>query len=226
LLRRFIVLAFALVTLGGMFAAPAGAATSGTTSPVFPSGVVFAGNVNNGPVHKVWTQRLPAAECKAVQKAYPKASCSITVTVDVRKVNGPQKPPAGAQVAARVAPAAATSSYWTYEIGRVTASDAIWTATFQEEVDYHDNCPNANCTDEGVVWNQWLDDSGFSCGACTISEREDGVINNGKQLSPGGDLNGWENFTVTCAVPDIGCNSGHGNRLYFRADGYWWGTHF
>jgi hypothetical protein len=226
LLRRFIVLAFALVTLGGMFAAPAGAATSDAISPVFPNGIVFAGNVNNGPVHKVRTQSLTAAECKAVQKAHPKASCSITVTLDVRTVNGPQKPPAGARVAAQATPAAADSSYWIYEIGSETERYGIWSATLREEVAYHDNCPNANCSDQGVVWNQWLDDSGFSCVGCTITDRAEGVINNGKQLSPAGYLNGWENFTLNCGVSGVGCNAGHGNRLYFRADGYWWGSNF
>lgn len=222
MLRRFIVLAFALFTLGGVFAVPAGATTVGTAPPVLPSGAVLAGNVNNGPVHKVLTESISAAACKAVRKTDPKGSCSITVTIDVRIVNGPQNPPAGA----RVAPAVANSSYWIYEIGKVTVHDPIWYGTLQEEVAYHDNCPGANCSNQGVVWNQWIDSSGYSCIAgCTISSIADGVIGNGSQL-----LNGWENFSVNCDLSlmgySAGCNTGHGNRLYFRADGYWWGSTF
>jgi hypothetical protein len=222
LLRRFIVLAFALLSVCGVSAVPAGAATS----PVPPAGAIASGNVNNGPVHKVFTQNLPASECMAIRKAYPQASCTGTVTIDVRKVSGPQKPPAGALVATQSRPAVSTSSYWTYETGKVIDHYGIWSATMTENVAYHDNCPNANCSDEGVVWNQWIDTSHFYCTGCTISERQSGVINNGKQLSPSGYLNGWENFTVNCGTASLGCNVGHGNRLYFRADGYWWGTKF
>jgi hypothetical protein len=53
----------------------------------------------------------------------------------------------------------------------------------------------------------------------------DGVIHNGSQL-----LSGWENFATNCDLTvtgsSAGCNAGHGNRLYFRADGYWWGFAF
>jgi hypothetical protein len=223
LLRQFIVPAFALFTLGGVFAVPAGATTGGTTPPVFPNGVALAGNANNGPVHKVWTQSLSAAACKAVRKANPKASCSITVTIDARIVNGPQKPPAGAQVAAQAAPAVTTASYWTYEVGSMTASAPLWHGTLREEVAYHDNCPGANCNPQGVVWNQWIDASGYSCGpGCNISDIQDGVINNGHPT-----LNGWENFAVNCnltiAGNSAGCNAGHGNRLYFNSDAGAWG---
>lgn len=223
LLQRFIMLAFALVTLGGLFAVPAAAATGGTTPSVFQSGVMAAGNPDNGPVHKVWTRSLSAAACKAVRKANPKASCSITVTIDARIVNGPQKPPAAARVAARAARAAASSSYWTYEIGTMTARGAIWYGTLREEVAYHDNCPNAECPNQGVVWNQWIDTSGYACyGGCTISNIQDGVIGNGTKA-----LNGWENFAVNCDLSitgnSVGCNSGHGNRLYFNSDAGAWG---
>jgi hypothetical protein len=227
LLRQFIVVAFALFTLGGVFAVPAGATTGGTTPPVFPRGVVLAGNVNNGPVHKVWTQSLSASACKAVRKANPKASCSITVTIDARIVNGPQKPPAGAQVAAQAAPAVTAANYWSYVIGAMTARGVIWHGTLREEVAYHDNCPNANCPNQGVVWNQWIDTSGYACGpGCTISNIQDGVINNGKSA-----LNGWENFAVNCNLTitgsSAGCNAGHGNRLYFNSDmGAWGGFSF
>jgi hypothetical protein len=229
--RRFIVLAFALFTLGGVFAAPAGATTDGTTPPVFPSGVVLAGNPSNGPVHKVWTQRLPAAACKAVRKASPKADCAITVTMDARIVNGPQDPPAGAQVTAQAAPASADSSYWIYETGTITARGPLYWAQMVENVAYHDYCPGANCSPQGIAWNQWIDISAFGCGpGCTISDRTDGVINNGHQIYPGGysaDLNGWEDFVVNCDLSitgnSAGCNAGHGNRLYFNGDGWWGG---
>jgi hypothetical protein len=231
LLRRFIVFAFALFTLAGVFAVPAGAATGGPSSQNSTSSALLAGNVNNGPLHQVRTEKLPATECAALHKTAPKASCAFTVTIDVRKVTGPQKPPAGARVAATGAPAATASSYWNYEVGTVTSRGAIWHATLQEEVAYHNNCPNADCTNQGVVWNQWEDISGFACvTGCTISDRADGVINNGKTLGPAGYLNGWENFTTNCNVSisgnSAGCNAGHGNRLYFRADGYWWGSAF
>jgi len=226
LLRRIIVLAFALFTLGGVLAVPAGAATSGATRPVFPS-AVLAGNANNGPVHKVWTQSISAAACKAVRKANPKAGCSITVTFDARIVNGPQKPPAGAQVAAQAAPAVTNSSYWTYETISQTARGPLYHATLREEVAWHDNCPGANCNPQGVVWNQWLDMSGFACGpGCTISDRQDGIIGNGTQ-----HFNSWENFTVNCDISitgnSAGCNAGHGNRLYVNPDqGVWNGWSF
>jgi hypothetical protein len=218
LLRRFVVLAFALFTLGGVFAVPAGATTGGSPSLLFPRGAVLAGNVNHGPVHKVWTRSLSAAACKAVRKANPKASCSITVSIDARIVNGPQKPPAGARVAAQAAPAAANSSYWTYEVGTMTSSGPIYHATLREEVAYHDNCPNANCPNQGVVWNQWIDTSGYACGpGCTISNIARGIINNGTKL-----LNSWENFATNCNLSitgnSAGCNAGHGNRLYFSAE--------
>ena len=223
--HRFIVLAFALFTLSGVFAAPAGATASSTTPPVFPSGVVLAGNPSNGPVHKVWTHSLPAAACKAVRKANPKASCSITVTIDARIVNGPQRPPAGAQVAAQAVPAVTDSSYWIYEIGTMASSGPLYHATMREEVAYHDYCPGANCSPQGIDWNQWIDTSGFACGpGCTISNIQDGVINNGAKLDPGQFLNGWEDFVVNCQLSitgdSAGCNAGHGNRLYFNGDGY------
>jgi hypothetical protein len=73
-MRRFIVLAFAIFTLGGMFAASASATTTdGTTHQAFPR-VLFAGNASNGPVHKVWTKRISAAACTAVRKR--ERSCS------------------------------------------------------------------------------------------------------------------------------------------------------
>jgi hypothetical protein len=189
---------------------------------------VLAGNVNNGPVHKVWTRTLSVAACKAVRKASPKVSCSITVTFDAWIVNGPQKPPAGAQVAAQAAPAVANSSYWIYEIGSMTAHGPLWRATLREEVAYHNYCPGANCSPQGIAWNQWIDISGFACGpGCTISDRTDGVIHNGAKIYPGGyanDLNGWENFVVNCNLSitgnSAGCNAGHGNRLYFNGDGW------
>lgn len=225
--RRFIVLAFALFTLGGVFAVPAGATTGGATSRLFPN-VLLAGNTNNGPVHKVWTQSLSAAACKAVRKAKPKASCSISVSFDARVVNGPQKPPAGAQVAAQAAPAITNSSYWTYEVVSQTARGGIWHATLQEEVAYHDNCPGADCwPHQGVVWNQWIDVSGFACDVgCTITNIQDGIIGNGTEA-----LNSWENFNVNCDISitgnSAGCNAGHGNRLYIDAnEGAWSGSSF
>ena len=184
---------------------------------------MLAGNVNNGPVHKVWTQSLSPAACKAVRKVKAKASCSITFTVNARITRGPQKPPVGMHVA----PAATSSSYWIYETGSMTSRGPLYYATMREEVAYHDYCPNANCNPQGIDWNQWIDTSGFACYAgCTISNIADGVINNGAKLdsNPPQYLNGWENFVVNCDLSitgnSAGCNSGHGNRLYFNGDGY------
>lgn len=217
MLRKFIVFAFALFTLGGVFAGPASAATGGTTSSVSLSGAVLARAANNGAVHKVWTQSISAAACNAVRKVNPVAGCSISVTLDVQRVNGPQKPPAGAQVAAQAVPAVA--NYWNYEVISQTSSGPLYHATLREEVAWHNNCPNANCPNQGIVENQWLDDSGFSCGpGCTISDRADGVIGNGTK-----NFGSWENFTVNCAVSagpiSAGCNAGHGNRMYVNPDG-------
>jgi hypothetical protein len=217
LLRRFIVLAFALFTLGGVFAGPASAATGGTTtSSVSLSGAVLARAANNGPVHQVWTRSISAAACKAVRKVNSAARCSISVTLDVRRVNGPQKPPAGAQVAAQAVATAA--NYWSYEVISQTSRGPLYHATLGEEVAWHDNCPNANCPNQGVVKNQWLDDSGFACDlGCTISDRADGVIGNGTK-----NFGSWENFTVNCDVTitgsSLGCNAGHGNRMYVNPD--------
>src|SRR2546423_10584419 len=213
LLRRFIVVALTVLTLGGVFAGSASAATDGATPPVYPSGDVFARAANNGPVHEVWTRSISAAECKGVRKVNPGATCSISVTLDVRRVNGPQRPPAGAHVAASAQPAVASANYWTYEVVSQTARGPPYWARLREEVKYHDNCRNANCPNQDIVWNQWLDDSGFACGpGCTISERADGVIGNGTQ-----HFGSWENFTVNCDISitgnSAGCNAGHGNRL-------------
>ena len=227
MLRRFIVVAFTVLTLGGVFAGSARAATGGATPPVYPSGDVFARAANNGPVHEVWTRSISAAECKGVRKVNPGATCSVSVTLDVRRVNGPQRPPAGAHVAASAQPAVASANYWTYEVVSQTARGPLYWARLREEVKYHDNCPNANCPNQGIVWNQWLDDSGFACGpGCTISERADGVIGNGTQ-----HFGSWENFTVNCDISitgnSAGCNAGHGNRLYVNPDlGAWRGFSF
>jgi hypothetical protein len=225
LLRRLIVLTFALLTAGGLFAVPAGAATASTTAPsISHSGAMVVRNPVSGSVHKVFKESVPAAQCKAVRKSHPKASCTITVTIDIKKVNGPQKAPAGARVNAQTAPAAAAANYWTYEVGTQTARGVIWHGTLQEEIKYHDNCPNADCPNQGTVSNVWIDDSGYAClSGCTISDRKDGVIGNNTK-----DLNGWENFSVNCNLTimgnSAGCNAGHGNRLYFSADhGAWRG---
>ncbi|MBV9384056.1 MAG: hypothetical protein JO242_25755 [Streptosporangiaceae bacterium] len=206
----------------------AGAVTSASAAPLRPAvpaaptsaaDAVIAGNANNGPVHKVWTRSLSAAACKAVRKVHPKAGCSITVTIDVRITNGPQKPPAGAQVATQAAPAVTNSGYWIYEIESQTASGPLYHAKLQEEVAYHDNCWGADCwPHQGVVWNQWIDVSDFACGpGCTISNIQDGIIGNGTE-----GLNSWENFTVNCNLNitgnSAGCNAGHGNRLYIDAN--------
>jgi hypothetical protein len=230
--RRLMLVAAAAASLmlavpGTALAATNGGTAAGGTRPsVFPKGVVLAGNVNNGPVHKVWTRSIPATACKAVRKANPKASCSITVTLDARIVNGPQKPPAGAQVATSATSAVPDSGYWTYEVGTETSRGAIWHATLREEVAYHDYCPRANCNPQGIDWNQWIDTSGYACiSGCTISNIQRGVINNGAKLdsNPEQFLNGWEDFAVNCDISitgnSAGCNAGHGNRLYFNGDG-------
>lgn len=139
---------------------------------------------------------------------------------------GPQKPPAGAQVAAQAAPTATNASYWLYLTGTMTSSGPVWNATMREEVRYHDNCPTADCPNQGIVQNQWIDISSYVCKfGCTIQGRADGVIGNGTKY-----LNGWENFEVDCDLNvmgySAGCNAGHDNRLYFAAQGVVSGFHY